>query len=116
MSKTSYEKVIQMNKRIPSLFSRKIKCFYCGSGFKLKKERSVNRYICSSYDNKGECIRIPIQEDFLVELIQKRLNREVNRQLVEDYVELILVEETNLVEIFIKDQESILLSRTHLRF
>lgn len=105
-----------MNKRMPSLFNKKIKCFHCGSGFKLKKERSVNRYICSAYDNKGECIRIPIQEDFLIELIHKRLNMEVDRQLVEEYVELILVEETNLAEIFIKDQESILLSRTHLRF
>jgi len=105
-----------MNKRMPSLFNGKIKCARCNGAFKKKNERGTVRYICSNYDNYSKCIRIPIQEDFLVELIQKRLNREVDRQLVEDYVELILVEETNLVEIFIKDQESILLSRTHLRF
>ena len=105
-----------MNKRMPSLFSKKIKCTHCGSSFKKKTERGVVRYICTRYDNSSECIRNPIREDFLVELIQKRLNQEVDRQVVEEYVELILVEESSLVEIFIKDQESILLSRTHLRF
>jgi hypothetical protein len=64
----------------------------------------------------GECIRIPIQEDFLVELIQKRLDKPINRQVVDEQIDSIIIEDTNLLEIFIRDQESILLSRTHLRF
>lgn len=105
-----------MNKRTPSLFSKKIKCFHCESNFKLKKERGSNKYICSNYDNHGKCIRIPIQEDFLIDLIHKRLGVPINREVVVEYVESIVIEEINLLEIFIKDQESILLSRTHLRF
>jgi|GEM_PF-3496331 len=105
-----------MGIRTPSLFNKKIKCFYCQGNYKLKKERKVNRYVCSNYDNHGKCIRIPIHEDFLIELLKKRLNIPINREVVDEYVESIIIEETNLMEIFIKDQESILLSRTHLRF
>lgn len=102
--------------RKPSLFNKKITCLHCQSRFKAKKERGKAKYICSKYDNKGECIRIPIHEDFLIELIEKRLRIPINREVVDEYVEQIIIEDFNLLEIFIKDQESILLSRTHLRF
>lgn len=105
-----------MSIRVQSLFSKKIKCLHCGSSFKRKKERETIRYICSNYDNFSKCIRIPIEEDFLIELIERRLNKKGDRFVVEKYVDAIVIEDTHLVEIFIKDQESILLSRTYFRF
>lgn len=83
---------------------------------KKKNERGKTKYCCSSYDNLGTCKRVIIEEDYLIELIHKRFNQEVDRELVESYIEGILVEDKNLVEILIKDQESILMSKTHLRF
>ena len=104
--------------RTKSLFNKKIKCLHCGSYFKKKNERSKVKYICSSYDNKGECIRIPIEEDFLVELIQKRLNKEVTREVVDEHVNEIIIEGINpyLLEMQLNDQESILFSRDGIRF
>lgn len=105
-----------MSIRVQSLFSKKIKCLHCGSNFKRKKERNKNKYVCTLYDNKKECIRIPIEEDFLIELIERRLNKKVDRYIVEKCVDAIVIEDSHLMEIFMKDQESILLSRSHIRY
>lgn len=108
-----------MQIRTKSLFSGKIVCWHCSKNFKAKKERGGKiRYICSSYDLKGECIRIPVKEEFLIELIEKRLGQVVTRELVEDYVESIVVEnvEPYLMEIKINGQESILFSRNLIRY
>lgn len=102
--------------RTKSLFNNKIKCFHCDSNFKLKKERGVNKYICTKYDNIGKCIRIPILEDFLVDLIEKRMSEVVSRELIDEHIEKIVIEDIDLLEIFVINQESILLSRTHLRY
>lgn len=64
--------------RVKSLFYKKIKCGECGSNFKLKKERGINRYLCSRYDNGKGCQRITIEEDRLVRLINKRNSGEVS--------------------------------------
>lgn len=105
-----------MTIRTKSLFSKKIKCLHCGSPYKYKKERNTPKYICSQYDLAQKCIRIPIQESFMIELIEKRLQKKVDRYVVEKYIEAIVVEDTNLVEIFIYGQESILLSKRYLRY
>lgn len=105
-----------MTTRNKSLFYKTIFCFYCQSGMKRKKERGSVKYCCSQYDNFGKCRRNIIEEDYLIELIKKRLEVDVTREVVEEYVESIVVEEKNLVEIFIRGQESILMSKTHLRF
>ena len=83
---------------------------------KKKRERGSIKYCCSQYDNYGTCRRNMIEEDYLVELINKRLEVEVTREVVEEYVESIIVEDRNLVEIFIRGQESILMSQKHLRY
>lgn len=57
-----------------------------------------------------------VEEDYLIELIYKRFEQEVDRELIETHVESILVEDKMLFEIFIKDQQSILMSKTHLRY
>lgn len=108
-----------MQIRSKSLFSGKIVCWHCSKNFKAKKERGGKiRYICSSYDLKGECIRIPVKEEFLIELIEKRMNQKVTRELLEDYVESIIVENVDpyLLEIKLVGQESILFSRNLIRY
>ncbi|WP_144510025.1 hypothetical protein [Bacillus sp. FJAT-22090] len=74
------------------------------------------KYICSNYDNFGKCVRIPIEEEYLVELIENRLNVKVDRQAIEEHIELIKIEDAHLFEILIKDQESILFSRNGIRY
>lgn len=105
-----------MTTRTKSLFYKKLICSHCGSGMKKKTERKTNRYVCSSYDNFKTCKRIMVEEDYLIELIHKRFEQEVDRELIETHVESILVEDRMLFEIFIKGQESILMSKTHLRY
>lgn len=105
--------------RTKSLFARKIRCQHCGKNFKSKKERAGKiRYVCSSYDLRGECIRNPVKEEFLIELLEKRLNQEVTRELVDDHVDVIVVEGISpyLLEIHMINQDSILFSRDGIRF
>jgi len=91
-------------------------CYHCGSNYKLKRERGVNKYICSAYDNKGTCIRITFQEAYLIELIEKRLNKKVDATLINEHVEKIVIEDKFLFEIFIYNQETILFSKGGIRF
>lgn len=108
-----------MTPRTKSLFNKKIKCLHCSKNFKAKKERGEKvRYVCSSYDNKGECIRIPVKEEFLIELIEKRLKTEIDREVIDEYIEMITVENVDpyLLEIKFYEQESILFSKTGIRF
>lgn len=102
--------------RTKSLFYKKIFCSHCLKGMKKKNERGSIKYICSSYDNFKTCKRIMVEEDYLIELIHKRFDQEVDRELIETHIESILVEDRMLFEIFIKNQESILMSKTHLRY
>lgn len=104
--------------RAKSLFARKIKCQHCGRTFKKKTERGKIKYVCSSYDLKGECIRIPIEENFLIELLHKRLNQEVTRELIDEHVDVIIVENVDpyLLEIHLHNQESILFSKNLIRY
>lgn len=83
------------------LFSRKIKCAHCGSNFKSKKERKRRVYICSKYDNYGKeyCQRNVIDENLIVELLEKRYDEIEN----EEYVNLTLEEKVDKVEeIYVK--------------
>lgn len=104
--------------RNKSLFAKKIKCSHCGSGMKRKVERGNIKYVCSLYDNKGECIRVPIEESYLIGLIEKRLNQKVTRELIDEHVKMIMVEnvEPYLLEIHFHNQESILFSRNLIRY
>lgn len=104
------------------LFSRKIKCSHCSKYYKRKIEGRVtkhNVYVCSLYDNKGECVRNAIHEDYLVELIERRLNKKLDRYDVEKYIQMIMIEQVDpyLLEIhFTDEQETILFSRDFIRF
>lgn len=107
-----------MSIRTKSLFSGKIICCHCSKKFKAKKERSKSKYVCSSYDNKGECIRNSVEEDYLIELIGRRLISPITREVVEKYVDYIQIESADpyLLEIHFYDQDSILFSKNGIRF
>lgn len=77
--------------RVKSLFYKKIKCGECGSNFKLKKERGVNRYLCSKYDNGKGCQRITIEEDKIVKLINKRFGRELTDEMSNEEIREVVV-------------------------
>lgn len=108
----------RMITRNKSLFAKKIKCSHCGSGMKKKSERGNVKYVCSAYDNRGECVRVPIEENYLVGLIEKRLNQKVTRELIDEYVKMVMIEnvEPYLLEIHFYEQESILFSRKLIRY
>ncbi|QJI52464.1 hypothetical protein [Psychrobacillus phage Perkons] len=95
-----------------------MKCQICGSYLKKKKERSTIRYLCSRHDTVGDCKRNAIDEDYLVELIQRRFNRKVDRELIEKEVKIIMVENVKpyIMEIHLYNQESILFTSDFIRF
>lgn len=101
-----------------TLLSRKIKCQNCGSSYYKKVERGVVKYVCSLYNKTGECKRNIVSEDFLVGLLEKRLNRKITREVVEKHVQMIMIESVDprLLEIHFYHQESILFSKDFIRF
>jgi len=91
------------------LFSKLIKCKNCGKNFKSKKLRSRRAYLCSSYDNLGECQREVIYEDFLVELLKRRYGEDfqISRDNIVSVVESIEVEKRDVFIINLKNDEPI---------
>jgi hypothetical protein len=61
---------------------------------KFKRERSVGKYICSSYDTQGTCQRIIVREDYLVDLLIRRFKSEEMEYILEQ-VKLIEVEQSD---------------------
>lgn len=85
------------------LFSKLIRCKHCGGNFKFRKDRKKKVYICSKYDNYRSCIRIPIEEDFLKGLIQRRHRKEMEDDEIRSVVDYIEVEDKFLLEIHFSD-------------
>ncbi len=99
------------------IFSRKIKCKHCGGNFKSKKERNTRKYICSNYDNYGKCVRIPIEEDFLKELITKRFQKEMSNEEMSEIVDEIIIEDKLLFEIHFKNSDKpIIFSEKYIQY
>ncbi len=96
------------------LFSKKIKCKHCGGNFKSKKERGKRKYICSRYDNYGECRRVIIEEDFLIGVINKRYGKELSEKEIKSKVDYIEVEDKLLFTIYLTDMEPIVFSRHNI--
>jgi DUF4097 and DUF4098 domain-containing protein YvlB len=76
-----------------TLFSSLIRCPYCKGNYKSKKEKGKQKYICSTYDNYGQCKRIAVEEEFLLELLERRYG-----QLTEDKIENVV----DYIEVFDK--------------
>lgn len=90
--------------RKKSLFNKKIKCGNCGGNFKLKKERGVNKYVCSNYDNGKDCAkRIVMEEDRIVQLVTQRYRRRLSEEEIREVVIEVIVRSESLFDIILKE-------------
>lgn len=90
--------------RNKSLFYKLISCGNCGSNFKVKKERGVNRYVCSRYDNGKDCKeRVTIEEERLIKLLNKRFDRELTNEEIREVVVKIIVRSERLFDIHLTE-------------
>lgn len=106
-------------KRTKSLFYKVIRCSHCGGYFKLKREKSGRKiYLCSQYDNTGECERNVIEEEYLVELLQRRFNEDITPELIRKEVMYISIEKTKpyLMTIQFRNQSPIEFTLTGIKF
>lgn len=100
------------------LFSRKIKCKHCGKNFKGKKERKRRVYICSSYDNTGNCKREVLSEEFLIDLLIRRYGKdfEVSKENIQSIVESIIVEDKLTFTISLKNDAPIIFGENFIQY
>lgn len=107
-----------MSNGIDVLFSRKIKCSYCGKNYKSKKERNKRVYVCSSYDNYGKCKREVLHEDFLVELLVRRYGEEfkTTKENVQKTVEKIEVVDKWTFTIYLNNDKPIIFGDNFVQF
>ena len=96
------------------MFSKLIVCSHCGSSFKAKKERGKYKYLCSRYDNKSDCKRIPMEQSFLKEIIDHRFQRELTEEEIREHVIHIEVENKMLFKVYLKDQEPIVFEENRI--
>lgn len=54
---------------------------------KFKKERSTQKYICSTYDLGKGCQRTIVDHDFLLRLVEKRYQCELEKGEIQSLVE-----------------------------
>ena len=98
-----------------SLFAKKIICKHCNGFFKRRIERGKVKYCCTNYEAKKGCTkRIPIEEDFLLAVIEKRFQRKLSESEIKELIEKIEIEDKLLFTIWIKDQEPIIYGRNHI--
>jgi len=101
-----------------ALFSRKIECLNCGKNFKAKRESKRVVYCCSTYDNLGRehCERNAISEEDIVELVNKRFDRELSIEEIEEVVEHIEIQNRWQFKIRIKNDIPIIFGDNFIQF
>lgn len=97
-------------------YSKLIECSYCGKSFKTKKERNKRKYLCPSYDNKKECVRIPISEKWLDELIEMRFRKKLSDQEIKKEIDLIKVDKQSITIQYKNDSEPTIITNTYAQF
>lgn len=85
-----------------ALYSKIIKCKYCGRNHKAKKERGVQKYVCSTYDNYGrdKCWRNLIEENHLNFLVKHRFEMrgiDFNKDTIKSQIKEIIVSNEEIV-------------------
>lgn len=101
-----------------ALFSKRIKCFHCQGGMKVKNERGKKKYICSKHaKDSTQCTRqAVVEESVLTCLIYKRYG-EMSDEALRELVDVIVVKDRMLFEItFTNGDESILFSENFIRY
>jgi hypothetical protein len=106
-----------------ALFTKLIKC-HCGSSMKGKLEKGKRKYICSLYSkNSTACKRIPVEESYLIELLSRRIDGELTRDILLQEVDYIVVfdkkkgreEDVYFLTIHMKHQEDIILADGYIQ-
>lgn len=98
------------------LFSKKIKCKHCGSNYIGRKYRNRRVYICSKKHNYGECVRVPIDEEFLKGLIERHFQREMTDEEIREEVDYIEIEDKLLFEIHFHNSDPIIFSKNFIQY
>lgn len=95
-----------------------IKCENCGRNFKAKKERGIRKYVCSSYDNYGECQRTVIDQSFIIELLKRRYGEgfEFSKSNIKQTVESIIVKDKYEFTINLYNDKPIILTATYIQY
>lgn len=101
-----------------ALFSRKIICLNCDGRFKGKLERGNRVYLCSNYDNYGNCKREVLHESLLIELLVRRYgkNFEVAKDNIQNTVIDIEVEHKWKFKINLKNDKPIIFDDDFVQF
>ena len=73
-------------------------------------------YLCSGYSNYGSsfCTRNKIDESKLLFLIQPKLGNEITRELIEENIDEILVDEKGNIEIYYYNYDKSILAYNKL--
>ena len=100
--------------RNKSLFNRKLICVHCKGYFKKRTQRNKSIYLCSRVDNYGDCKRIPVDEQFLISAIEKRVQRKLTHEEIRDMVDRVEIEDKLLFTIYLNDQEPIVYGRNQI--
>lgn len=98
------------------LFSGKIKCLKCGKKHKAKKQRGVYVYVCSTYDNYGECKRNAMREDFIVDLVMHRYDDQIDKLDVKNKVDRIEILNKNVFTIELFGDIPIVFEENYIEF
>lgn len=87
----------------------KLECAECQSGFYRKKSKSYYYYVCKSKYRKTGCNMQPIRKDILENIVlidmndkYKQGNNKLNKEIVDKYINVIKIYDTNKVEIVYK--------------
>lgn len=115
MDKPSFGIMSEGGFRIMSdiLFSKLIKCDYCGKNHKAKLARKKRIYVCSTWSNYGKehCKQNKVEQDLLMELLELRYNEILTKEEIIEKIDKISISE-NKVEINVNDGEPIVLTNT----
>lgn len=85
-------------------FRSKIKCKHCQKNYRLKVERGKRKFICGGYHNGNGCTnREIIHEDFILDLLNRRYNKKIACDEIEEVLDHIVIENKILMEIYFKD-------------
>lgn len=81
-------------------------------------ERKNRVYVCSSYDNYGECVRVVVSEDYLLKLLVRRYGEDfvTTKENIQSIVEGIVVEDKWKFIINLKDDRPIKFAGNHIQF
>ncbi|MGD7047105.1 hypothetical protein FZC83_02480 [Rossellomorea marisflavi] len=99
-------------------FKSKIYCTKCNKKYRRKMEKGVEKFICGGYSKGIGCTeRIVIKGEFIRDLINRRYERVLTDEELEQVVERIDITDEIIMDIhFTDDQDPILLQGSFIQF